>query len=151
MALENKEKELVAVGISVVAGCKPCTNYHVREVRKAGANDEEIRQAIADATCVRNSAGEIMKAHGLRQAGEQAEEADSRCGDETSRIKELVSVGAAFAVNCTANLQEHLDAAKTVGVTEEEVNGVIELAERIKEVAASHAKKALGMAFGGGG
>jgi AhpD family alkylhydroperoxidase len=151
MGLENKEKELVAVGISVVAGCKPCTNYHVREVRKEGASDEEIRQAIADAMCVRNSASEIMRTHGLRQTGEQAAEADSCCGDEISRIKELVSVGASFAVNCTSNLQKHLDAAKTVGITEEEVNAVIELAERIKEVAASHAKKTLGMAVGGGG
>ena len=52
MAITVKEKELAAVGISVASGCKPCTNYHVKAVREAGASDEEIKQAVADALSV---------------------------------------------------------------------------------------------------
>ncbi len=29
MAINSKTKELVAVGISVASGCKPCTDHHV--------------------------------------------------------------------------------------------------------------------------
>lgn len=52
MNLNLKEKELVAVGVSVATGCKPCLNYHFRKVQEAGASDEEIKQAISDAICV---------------------------------------------------------------------------------------------------
>ena len=38
---------LVAVGISVAAGCMPCTDRHVTVARKARASDDEIRQAVA--------------------------------------------------------------------------------------------------------
>jgi len=36
--LSEKEKELVAVGASVAAGCIPCTRYHVKAVQAAGAS-----------------------------------------------------------------------------------------------------------------
>ena len=65
MALTLKEKELVAVGSSVAAGCKPCTRYHLREARKAEASDAEIHRAVADAASVRSNATEIMEGHGL--------------------------------------------------------------------------------------
>ena len=38
MAITVKEKELVAVGISVASGCKPCTNFHVKSAREVGAS-----------------------------------------------------------------------------------------------------------------
>ena len=65
VAITPKEKELVAVGISVAAGCKPCTDHHVAVVRKARATDEEIRQAANDALVVRRSAADIMQSHAL--------------------------------------------------------------------------------------
>ena len=51
--LTEKEQELVAVGASIAAGCRPCTAYHVRAARVAGADKEEIRQAVNDALDVR--------------------------------------------------------------------------------------------------
>lgn len=140
MPLALKEKELAAVGISVAAGCKPCTDYHVKAVRAAGAADGEIRQAIADAICVRESALKVMKAHGLQLLGESG--GDTGCGcAESNRTKELVSIGAAYAVNCTSNLQQHLAAAKNLGIDDEELSEVLSLAGFIKEKAASHVEK----------
>ncbi len=55
-----------------------------------------------------------------------------------NRVRELVSVGAAFGVNCTSNLKEHLVAAETVGISQEEVAEIAKLAAFIKERAASH-------------
>ena len=56
MAIMKKEKELAAVGISIAAGCKPCTDFHMKAVREAGASDDEIRRAIEDAVALRNAA-----------------------------------------------------------------------------------------------
>ena len=107
MTLTVKERELVNVGASVATGCKPCTDYHFEKVRGAGATDAEIKRAITDAVAVRDSAREIMESHGLQhlgivRAGEQEPHETS-----TTRIRELVAVGAAFAVNCTTNLERH--------------------------------------------
>ena len=46
MTITPKEKELAAVGISVAAACKPCTDYHVGVARKARASDQEIRVKV---------------------------------------------------------------------------------------------------------
>ena len=138
MSINYKEKELVAVGASVAAGCKPCTNYHFKKVREAGASDEEIKQAISDAMCVRNSANKIMEAHGLKHLGIEKNVDDCGCNEATTRIKELVSVSAAFAVNCTSNLEKHIKAAQNVGITDDEIKSVLDFTLLIKGKAASH-------------
>jgi AhpD family alkylhydroperoxidase len=113
MALTLKENELAAVGISVAAGCKPCTNYHVREVRNAQATDPEIRQSIDIAVGVRKNATEVMEGHGLRHLGGSRDVADGGGAERTTRMEELVAVGAAFAVNCPSSLEKHLTAFGT--------------------------------------
>ena len=149
MALTLTEKELVAVGTSVAAGCRPCTNYHLREVRKTGASDAEIRQAVAQAAQVRRDATEIMEGHGLGQRWASGEVAGRSPAEQTSRIEELVSVGAAFAVNCTAGLGRHMETGQRLGITEEEIQEVVGLAAFIKGVAASHVEKLAGVTEGG--
>ncbi len=146
MALTPTEKELVAVGTSVAAGCKPCTDYHLREVQETEASDAEIRQAIAQAAQVRRDATEIMEGHGLEHRGAAGEAGDCGCAEQTTRIKALVSVGAAFAVNCTSGLEKHLKAGQQVGIAEEEIQEVVGLAKFIKRMAASHVEKLVGMA-----
>ncbi len=69
MSLTFKEKELANIGASVATGCKPCTDYHFKKVREAGASDEEVRQSISDAMAVRDNAREIMESHGLKHLG----------------------------------------------------------------------------------
>lgn len=145
MALTLEEKELVAVGVSVAAGCKPCTSYHMQQVRKTEASDAEIRQAIAQAARVRRDATQIMQAHALERLGSPGEVGSSRSEDRTSRIQELVSVGAAFAANCTSGLEEHLKAGQKVGIAEEEIREVVGLATFIKKMAASHVEKLVGV------
>ena len=137
MPLDIKEKELAAVGISIATGCKPCTNYHVKKTREAGASDEEMQQAIGHALNVRNTTTNAMDnfSRTLLGAGPGKECA---CVGEPTRQKELVAVGAAFAVNCTANLEKHIKAARSVGITEDEIKEILDLALFIKGKGASH-------------
>jgi AhpD family alkylhydroperoxidase len=146
MAISVKEKELIAVAISVATGCKPCTDYHVKAVRKAGASDDEIRQAVADALSVRQSATSIMERYALAHLGESGQPGIANRAGQTHRLKELVSIGAAFGVNCVASLEQHLATAATVGISQEDLAKVARLAAFIKKRAASHVERLVGMA-----
>ena len=46
-ALGIKEKEFVALGISVAVRCEPCIAFHVEALMKAGATREELSDVLA--------------------------------------------------------------------------------------------------------
>ncbi len=50
--LSLKTKELIAVAVSLGAGCEPCYEVHLEKAKKLGNSDEEIREAIAVAELV---------------------------------------------------------------------------------------------------
>jgi AhpD family alkylhydroperoxidase len=145
MTITPKEKELAAVGISVAAGCKPCTDHHVGVARKARASDPEIEEAVVAALAVRKSATDIMASYALAKLGDLEHRGDGSSSAETSRQRALVAVGAAFAVNCVSSLEAHLEAADAVGITHEEINQIVKLAAFIKERAASHVERLVGL------
>jgi len=45
-ALAKKYKELIAVGISVVTDCESCMQWHIEQAVKAGADRQEVLEAI---------------------------------------------------------------------------------------------------------
>ena len=137
--LTQKEKELVAIGASIAAGCQPCTAHHVKAVREAGATEAEIRQAVDDALCVRNSATKIMSELAETHLGNGRAIEEPGCSSKPL-IRELVSVGAALAVNCPTNLETHLQAARTMGATDRQIKTVLGVARTIKGVAGQKAE-----------
>ena len=56
-SLTDAQREFVALGAAIGAGCQPCTQYHVRAALKAGLSPEEIRRAIDEAQAVRQEGG----------------------------------------------------------------------------------------------
>ena len=44
--MDEKIKELVAIGASVGAHCKPCLEYHLQKAMEIGVDAEDIRQAV---------------------------------------------------------------------------------------------------------
>jgi len=141
--LSQKEKELIAVGVSIAAGCQPCTAHHFKAARAAGATEEEIRQAVDDALCVRNSATKIMTALAEEHLGNEPA-LEEPCGcDAKPLIGELVSIGAALAVNCKTNLETHLKAARVAGASERQIQTTLGLARSIRKVAGQKAEAAV--------
>lgn len=59
--MNEKVKELIAVGASVGAHCQPCLEYHVNKAREAGLTDDEIREAITVGHMVEKGAMAAMK------------------------------------------------------------------------------------------
>ena len=72
-ALPKKQKELIALGISVVKDCESCMQWHIEQAAKAGASFEELFEAIevgiemggGPATVSARFALEVMEGLGL--------------------------------------------------------------------------------------
>ena len=44
--MDEKTIELIAIGASIGAHCKPCLEYHLQKAGEMGIDPEEIRQAV---------------------------------------------------------------------------------------------------------
>jgi AhpD family alkylhydroperoxidase len=45
-ALPKKQKELIAVGISVTNNCESCMQWHIEQAAQAGATEKEVLEAV---------------------------------------------------------------------------------------------------------
>lgn len=59
--MDEKTKELVAIGASVGAHCQPCLTWHVAKARELGIGEELIREAIETGHMVERGAMSAMK------------------------------------------------------------------------------------------
>ena len=66
MELNEKLRELVAVGASITANCQPCLKLHVEKALGAGAHPDEVAAAIAVGNCIRRGAAAKMEAFSSR-------------------------------------------------------------------------------------
>ncbi len=62
-ALEQKVKELVALGIAIHAQCESCISFHTHDALKAGATRAEIIEVIGVAALMGGAPG---VAHGIK-------------------------------------------------------------------------------------
>lgn len=59
--MDERIKELIAIGASVSAHCQPCLTYHVGKAKELGVSEEEIQQAIETGHMVEKGAMSAMK------------------------------------------------------------------------------------------
>lgn len=60
--LDDKTRELIAIGCSVAANCHPCVKHHVGKAREMGIEAEAIDDAIGVGQMVRKgAAGEMNR------------------------------------------------------------------------------------------
>lgn len=52
-ALSGRYKELIGLGVSAQIPCKFCVHFHTRAARLNGASDQEVREALAQASLTR--------------------------------------------------------------------------------------------------
>jgi AhpD family alkylhydroperoxidase len=132
--LTETQQELIAVGVSIATGCKPCTAFHVKAARAVGASDADIRQAVDDALSVRRNSTEVMARLADKLLG-NGPRSEVNAAPEKSLIGELVSSGAALAVNCGDHLEAHVIAARTLGATEHHIQTTLVIARAVKNMA----------------
>lgn len=145
--LTQKEKELIAVGAAVSAGCQKCANYHFKQAFEESATREEVQQTVASATCVIDSSGEIMqrKAYSLMEI--DREEVPESCSDEQDRMTILVKIAAAVAANNTNNIERYIGMAKSIGASHGEMTVAAKLGKAILKKAGEFANEAINEAL----
>jgi len=141
--LTNKEKELIAVGTAVSAGCRRCSDYHFKKVFEEGASLQEVQKAVADATDAIRNAEEAMqqKAHALMNIERAQQGQHDVAGSD--RMALLVKIGAAVASNCTTTIEEYIRAAKAAGIAPEEISVSVKLGQMILTRAGEFAGEAI--------
>ena len=140
-ALTGKQKELVAVGASIAAGCHPCSTHHADAARDAGAGDGEIRQAVDCALRVRERSTRLMAELAGQLSGAAEGPNEPEPGGETV-IEGLVCAAAALAVNWVAGVEDHLAAVRRLGAGDRQIQGALGVARLVKKVATQKAEAA---------
>ena len=84
--MDNRIKELIAIGASVAANCQPCVEYHAGKARENGAEQKEIAEAIAIGKIVRKGAtGKMDRFLSATLSGMPADtNTDKEPGDDNS-------------------------------------------------------------------
>ena len=59
--MDERTRELIAIGASVGAHCQPCLAWHVDKARELGIDDETIRAAIEVGHMVEKGAMSAMR------------------------------------------------------------------------------------------
>jgi AhpD family alkylhydroperoxidase len=59
--MDERSKELIAIGASVGAHCQPCLEWHVDKARELGIDEETIRVAIETGHMVEKGAMSAMR------------------------------------------------------------------------------------------
>jgi len=54
--MDEKMKEMIAIGASVTANCIPCIQYHFAKAREIGVTESEIKAAVQVGKMVRKGA-----------------------------------------------------------------------------------------------
>ena len=137
--LSVEQRELVAVGASIGAGCHPCVKYHIKAGTDAGLAGGRLLAAVTSAERVAAEAAERMHVHARAQLGaEPARPAEVSPLDDV-----LASFGAALAANDLANIERHLQSASELGISRSQLQEAIEVTQKVQQNAARiHVEKA---------
>lgn len=58
--MDDRIKELIAIGASIAGHCQPCLKYHIEQAVKLGVSLEEINTAIAVGKTIEKGALKAM-------------------------------------------------------------------------------------------
>ena len=150
MLLEQREKELTAIGASIGANCRPCIEHHISAGREAGLTETDLATATAIGAAIRQRAVQQLSARIDELLGSDAAVQRVATDDGRSRDGELVALGASVAANAHALMNEHVTTARDAGLSPAQIEAAIKMAEYVQHRAgeitadkASHALEAL--------
>lgn len=130
--LSAEQKQLVAVGASVGAGCQPCLSHHLEAGARAGLGGEQLLAAVASAERVSAEAAVAIGDHARATL-----DANITSPALLSRLEEaLASFGAALGANDPTNIERQLRTAADLGATRSQLQEAIDAAHDVQENAA---------------
>ncbi len=133
--LSQQDKELVALGASVGAGCHPCLAHHLKAAKQADLTEARTRTAITSAQLVAAQAAEELALSVQRRLDVQNVTPPAPAAVEPHDT-ELAALGAALGANDRLNIERHLTAAAALGVTPSQLRQAVEVAHSVQTGAA---------------
>ena len=137
MPLEQRDKELVAIGASIGSNCEPCITHHLAAGREAGLTQAELDAAVASAHAVRREAVGLLTARIDELLGHRDGAAKPAAIADTSRAYELVALGVSVGANSHPLLRVHIAAALEVGLEVHEIKSALKMAGYVQQHAAA--------------
>jgi AhpD family alkylhydroperoxidase len=145
--LSDTQREAVAIGAAIGAGCRPCTEYHVKAAVSAGLSEDEVRLAVEDAEVVRLVAVTAIAGYARHLLGDPERPANEYC-DPISPRQALAQIGAATGGNAGYVLDWLLPRARGLGLSDGALEEAVQTATKVKQAAATFfrrdAERALG-------
>ena len=136
--LTKRETELINLCTSIVAGCQPCTKYHVKKCKETGISEKNINEVIKKTEHICHNATEIM----LSKAREWVNIMDKKTLNPVvecdSRMDILIGIAVSYTVNNTALFEFFLNYAGNTGISNKEISDIIESAKFIYGKAKAH-------------
>lgn len=81
--MDERTRELIAIGASITAHCQPCLAWHVDKARELGIDEEAIHEAIATGQMVEKGAMSAMRKYAGDVAAQKAAEGNPCCSQDT--------------------------------------------------------------------
>jgi len=141
MSITPQERELIIIGAAIASGCKACIRQDMLVANQLHVTEKDISDAIAIAIDVRRCATDSIENFISSGLVDLMEPEQSSVRHQSPRNTALVSVGAAFAVNCVSSLKKQVAAAREIGIGEEDLDAVVSLSSFVKAMAVSHVER----------
>jgi AhpD family alkylhydroperoxidase len=77
--MDERIKEIIAIGASVAAHCQPCLDYHLEKAKESGATEDDIKTAMKVGFMVEDGAGKFMRDYALDSKKEAGEDENPCC------------------------------------------------------------------------
>jgi AhpD family alkylhydroperoxidase len=85
--MDEKTKELIAIGASISGHCQPCLTYHVDQAKRLGIGDDEIKEAISVGKMVQKGAMAAMNKFSQTVLDNSVAESAPRAEDTRKSLK----------------------------------------------------------------
>jgi AhpD family alkylhydroperoxidase len=82
--MDERTKELIAIGASVSAHCQPCLFFHLNKAWELGIGEDEIREAIEVGYMVERGASTAMRKYAGQLLTPAQSQGDACCSGSTS-------------------------------------------------------------------
>jgi AhpD family alkylhydroperoxidase len=127
--LTARERELVAVGASIGAGCHPCVSHHLKAGADAGLDGEQLLAAVTSAEQITAEAAVLMADHARNKLGSTI-----TTPTELSPLEgTLTALGAALGANDAAAIGLQMRTAHDFGASRSHLEEAIETAKTVQE------------------
>jgi alkylhydroperoxidase/carboxymuconolactone decarboxylase family protein YurZ len=144
--LPTKQKHLIGVSASIAAGCQPCTRSFVEAAKAADACDRGVRFSLEAGLDGRQAALADMAT--FTEHSFPKPELDAAFRADRVLLGALMGVATALASNASHLVKARIEAAKTLGATDEQIRLAGLIARTAKRGAEKQAEAAFAEALG---